>query len=558
MQFGKISIEGLLFALSVFQFLFTCCTFPQVNREWVNRFNGSDNRFDIVNSLKLDANSNVYISGTTASAGTSTDILALKYSSSGAVLWTNVFNGFAGNVDQTNGSYLDSSGNFYITGFTSDTNNILKIITLKYSPGGLLLWHRVFLPAGYNQGMGQALLAGINSSVYTCGFMRRANGSYTLTTLKYSSSGALLGTAFFNITNSSSETPVSICRDAAGNIYVLASSNAISGSNDILMLKYNSSLMLLWQNTFSGTAFGSDVPVQMLISSDNKLVVSAAVYNSVTGLDFGTYRFDTNSALIMQHFQNGTGNNQDIPYSIALDAANNIYVTGSSRNADTLGSEDMLTLKIDPTGLLLWQRRFNGTGSGIDYGTSVAVDNSGNVFAGGTTDKHEVHLAYALLKYGPTGDLYWLEEYSQQERSEDFIYTVSADNSYNIFVTGISFDSTSDYDIATIKYSEPIGIENITTEIPGDFKLRQNFPNPFNPETKIRFEIPLSSAGAMNKVKLTIYELTGKEISVLVNEELPAGSYEYLWNALNYPSGVYFCMLNCAENTGVIRMVLAK
>jgi hypothetical protein len=343
----------LILIFTVFCFLFSPYLFSQVSREWVNRFNGSDNRFDIVCSIKLDAGSNIFLSGTTASAGTSTDILALKYSSSGAVLWTNVFNGFSNSVDQANSSYLDAQGNFYITGFTADTGDVIKIVTIKYSSGGTLLWHRVFLPPAYNQGMGQAVLSDNNSNVYTCGYIRRANGSHTLVLLKYSPAGALLDTARFNITNSSSEIPVSFCSDSGGNIYILAYTNAISGSNDILMLKYNQALDLAWQNTFSGTAAGGDIPVQMLLSNDTKLVVSASIYNSAGGLDYGTYRFDTNSTLIMQYIYNGTGNNQDIPYSIAPDAANNIYVTGSSRNADTLGSEDVLTLKIDPTGALI-------------------------------------------------------------------------------------------------------------------------------------------------------------------------------------------------------------
>lgn len=562
---GFIVFIRIMLVFSVYQSICFPHLFSQVTREWVQRFNGTDNRFDIANTIKLDANSNIYLSGSTASAGTSTDILALKYSPSGVVLWQAVFNGISDNIDQANGSFLDNSGNFYITGYTSDTNDILKIITLKYSSSGALLWSKVFLPPGYNQGLGQAVISDNSSNVFTCGYIRRPNGSYTLLVLKYSSAGNLLDSARFNVSSSSSEVPASICADNGGNIYVLASTNALSGSNDILMLKYNNTPDLLWQNTFSGTAAGSDIPVQLLLGGDSKLIVSAAMYNSSGGLDYGTYRFDTNSTLIMQHIYNGTGNNQDIPYSIAKDAMNNIYVTGSSRNSDTLGSEDFLTLKLHPTGQLLWQRRFNGTGNGIDYGTSVAVDNSGNVFAGGTTDKHDVHLAFALIKYNAAGDLNWLEEYSVQERSEDFIYTVAVDNSYNIFVTGISFDSTSDYDIATIKYSEPIGIEQVSAEVPVNFMLYRNFPNPFNPETTIRFDIPANvkremsnGNGEMSNVRLMIYDITGKEIAELVNSELPAGRYEVDWDGSDHASGIYFCKLLSGEFAQTLKMILVR
>src|SRR3990172_6290725 len=67
--------------------------------------------------------------------------------------------------------------------------------------------------------------------------------------------------------------------------------------------------------------------------------------------------------------------------------------------------------------------------------------------------------------------------------------------------------------------------------IPIDFKLYQNDPNPFNSMTKFKFQIPKISF-----VKLVIYDVLSKEVDVLVNEELKAGSYSVEWQAINYPS----------------------
>ena len=503
--------------------------------------------------MRLDAFSNVYVYGTTASTGTSTDIAAVKYSSAGMELWRVLVNGFSNSVDQSNDAVIDAAGNSYITGFTADTGQVVKPITIKADNSGNVLWSRVFLPPAYLNGSGNVILTANSGAVYTIGYLRRANGSFTLAVLKYSSSGSLIDTAYFNLTLTSSEIPVSGCIDAQENIYILASTNAISASNDILMLKYNSSLELIWQITYSGTGAGSDQPVEIMLTSDNKLAVTAAMFNQGSGLDYGMFRFDTSSALIMQYYYNGTGNHQDIPYAITCDNSNNIFVTGSSRNSDTLGSEDFLTMKIDPTGTLLWQKRYNGTGRGIDYGTSIAVDAAGNVYAGGTTDKFDIHVAYALLKYGPTGDLFWLEEYSGQENSEDFVYTVAVDNSYNVFVTGISFDSVSDYDITTLKYSQPIGIQTLSGEVPADYKLLQNYPNPFNPVTNFKFRIPEPGS-----VKLTVYDASGSETAVLLDQYLNTGSYEYSWNSSEYPSGIYFYSLSANGFTQTRKMALVK
>ncbi len=89
--------------------------------------------------------------------------------------------------------------------------------------------------------------------------------------------------------------------------------------------------------------------------------------------------------------------------------------------------------------------------------------------------------------------------------------------------------------------AEVIGIRTISTETPSAFSLTQNYPNPFNPTTKIRFAISGSSAA---QTFLSVYDMLGREISTLVNEELKPGIYEAEWNASSYPSGVYFYRLS--------------
>jgi len=549
-NFPKILLLAIL--------LITISGYGQPVTEWVNRFNGSANRFDIVTTMKMDNLGNVIVYGNASQTGSFSDIAAIKYSSSGSVMWQTFFNGYGNILDECKAAYLDPEGNSYITGFTGDTNSVLKVITIKVNPQGDILWQKIFLPPAYNQGFGLSITADNSGNIYTCGSVRRANGTNSIVILKYSTAGDLLGYTFFNINAASNETPVSVCCDIRGNIYVLASSNAVGGVNDLLLLKYDPAFNLKWQNTFSGSAFGNDMPVKMILSPDNRLVVAAAVYNAPGGLDYAAYRFDTSSALIMQYFYNGTGNNQDIPYDITCDSANNIFITGSSRNSDTLGSEDIFTMKIDPTSQLLWQKRYNGTGRGIDYGTAITVDNRGNVFVGGSTDKHDYHLQYALLKYNTFGDLEWLTEYSRIENSEDFVYTAIADNRGSVYITGISFDSLSDYDIATIKYSEPIGIEPISNEVPQDFMLYQNYPNPFNPSTKINFDVKPKSRSEKAKINLSVYDVTGKKIIELVNTSLAPGTYSVDFNGGDLPSGVYFCRLEYEGSFKSIKIMLLK
>ncbi len=116
------------------------------------------------------------------------------------------------------------------------------------------------------------------------------------------------------------------------------------------------------------------------------------------------------------------------------------------------------------------------------------------------------------------------------------------------------------------------GIMPISTSIPSEFQLYQNYPNPFNPSTKIKFDIPSlksplyergvglpavrSQAGGF--IILKIYDLLGREVATLVNEQLIPGTYEVEWDGSKYPSGVYFYTLKAGSFSQTQKMVLLK
>jgi hypothetical protein len=103
-----------------------------------------------------------------------------------------------------------------------------------------------------------------------------------------------------------------------------------------------------------------------------------------------------------------------------------------------------------------------------------------------------------------------------------------------------------------------IGVNPVSTEIPNNFKLFQNYPNPFNPVTTIKFEIPAGVKSEKSKVKITLFDVTGKQIAELFNENLTPGTYEVKWDGVNYPSGVYFYKLQAGEYFYTKKMVLIK
>jgi len=100
-----------------------------------------------------------------------------------------------------------------------------------------------------------------------------------------------------------------------------------------------------------------------------------------------------------------------------------------------------------------------------------------------------------------------------------------------------------------------VGTEPVSSEIPIVFKLWQNYPNPFNPATKIRFQI---SGSSVAQTFLSVYDINGKEISLLVNADLKPGSYEISFDASGLSSGVYFYKISAGSFTDVKKMILVK
>jgi hypothetical protein len=103
-------------------------------------------------------------------------------------------------------------------------------------------------------------------------------------------------------------------------------------------------------------------------------------------------------------------------------------------------------------------------------------------------------------------------------------------------------------------------VKQISNAVPEKFELSQNYPNPFNPKSNIKFSIPktpISSIAGL-EVSLAVYDILGREIEVLVNQNLNPGSYEVYWDASKYSSGVYFYKLVCGSFSKTKKMILLK
>jgi hypothetical protein len=234
------------------------------------------------------------------------------------------------------------------------------------------------------------------------------------------------------------------------------------------------------------------------------------------------------------------------------DNAGNIYVTGFCTGTNT-ASFDYITLKYNSNGDQQWTKVFNSNLVGVDdKASSIDIDGTGNIYVTGSTISSGSDFDYGTVKYSPSGDMLWSVLYENIVAVDDNAVMVKADNNGNVYVTGTS-SGFSGIDYLTVKYSQPIGITPISTEVPEGFSLGQNYPNPFNPKTNVRIQMPKSG-----NVKLTVFDITGKEVKVPVSEYLAAGTYNIDFDASFLASGTYFYRMETVGFADVKKMILIK
>lgn len=115
-------------------------------------------------------------------------------------------------------------------------------------------------------------------------------------------------------------------------------------------------------------------------------------------------------------------------------------------------------------------------------------------------------------------------------------------------------DGTNGQGLPFVIYgTQLVAINNNNTGIPSSYSLKQNYPNPFNPATNVSFDVPKAS-----QVKISVYDVMGKEVDVVVNKQMEAGSYSFTYDASKLSTGLYFYTLTSGDYKETKKMMLIK
>jgi hypothetical protein len=468
---------------------------------WVATYNGPTGQDDWVNSIAVDAEGNVFVSGISGTdmGYSGGDWATIKYDKWGRQVWLAQYSSSPG-TDCAFSIATDETGNVYVTGCGNGYT------TIKYDPDGNQLW-MAFYSFQHAGDIAYDLALDPFGNVYVTGASPSRESWFDYATVKYDGDGRQVWVARYDGGNNFSDEALRLTTDNRGNVYVTGYSGQMVGYTDFATIKYDSSGNPLWIARYDGPAH----------------------------LD-------------------------DQAWSIAVDDLGYVYVTGWS-NIGPYNS-DYTTVRYDSLGNQVWVASYNGPGNGFDKAWSIALDASGCVYVTGESNTSGIDYDYATIKYDAQGNEVWVARYDgpATPNRADYGRAIALDGWGSAYVVGASIDNATDYDIATVKYSagnlanwEPVTATVLGAPLTQKSRLKPPYPNPFNPTTALSYQLSADS-----HVKLEVFDISGRLVATLVDGWREAGAHELTFDGSGLPSGIYLARLKAGEDGLSRKLVLLK
>lgn len=525
--FGTAQIDTATFTSAGNLDLFTIKFNSEGEAEWVRQGTGSSQVSS--RSIAVDSEGNVIVVGYFGSSSSTTvdfgngvtvnsngnrDGWIVKYDNAGNTLWATGMGGVSSG-EEVNDVVVDADGNIYVTGMfnvsavfgsvTLSSNGEDDIFIAKYSPSGDLVW------------------------------VENAGGAHD-------------------------DEGNTIALDSEGNIYVGGSvdSNGVFGTNEVLtaggddafIAKYDNNGNNIW--VIAGGSTGTDYVNDLSVDKDNNVLgtgqfsdtaeFGTTTFTSAGSYDVFTFKVSSDGEFIWAERAGGT--DVDRGLASAVDNGGNLYTTGyfslsadfSSFSFSSLGDDDIFISRTGeftvPVELVSFTANSTSTGINLKWQTATETNNS----------RFEIERSSDKVSFEKIGTVN-----GQGTTTEPVFYNFN-DNSQ---VAGVVYYRLKqvDYD-GTYTYSNVV---EVNSGAPSSYSLADNYPNPFNPSTKISYTIPEKGF-----VSVKVYDVLGKEVANLVNNVQDAGSYEINFNASNLSSGIYIYSLQSGDFTTTKKMMLMK
>jgi hypothetical protein len=547
-----------------FLFFFGLTNFPLA--QWISNFGGiskGDINFENAkgNAITSDHLGNCYITGYSFEQSCGNDIVTIKYNSTGTMEWAAGYNGTANSDDAGNGICVDQYGNVYVVGSSYNNSRNSDLTLIKYDPNGILVWDKIYgVTNGDYEDKGIAIAVDANSNVYVTGYTTDTDGYTDIVTQKYDVDGNVAWTQLEDGDDGLDGKGLSIKAGASGNVFVCGYTTSDNNGNDIIAVKYDNYGSILWIKTINGNGNSEDKALGIITDSEDNAYITGYVTDENEGYNAFTAKLDQDGNIVWQDSYDGGENQTDRAQGIIVDNDGSVFITGDAYTSNQ--NTDYLTIKYDIFGNREWIQTYNGIGNGVDEASSICIvmESSGlkKVVVTGKSWGAADNYDYATVRYNTAGgEQTQVNLYSLNSQTNDIANDITASGS-NVIITGFSQfivdGPNAPSVISTLAIGEGQRSELVKgSNLPAAFRLHQNYPNPFNPGTTITFDLPQSG-----KVTLTIYDIIGRQIAVLINNSLSAGTHRIFYSNSHMASGIYFYELRSGLQRDIKKMNLIK
>ncbi len=440
---------------------------------------------------------------------------------------------YGGMSDEEGNSVVQTAdGGFILAGYTESFGaGSQDLYIVRVNTYGDTVWTRTFGGTGYDNAVD---ITNVDDSHYLIGgYIGTGNGDIYL--VKINDNGdadwiKTIGTADNDHLKKIKRTPDGgfiICGDITG-----------LGDYKYLLIKTNSSGDTLWTKAYDyGTAYSMD------LTNDGGFIL---------GVDPFEVPYFTDDFLLVKTSSDGDiewtkkygGPSTEIPYAIGQTSDGGYFIAGRTDSYGAGGS-DFYLLKTNSGGDSLWAKTYGGERDERAF-DAIQTSDGGYLMAGYTHENPDQFFDFYIVKTDENGNLQWTRTYGgpwqemayEIKETEDGFAIIGYTQSYGAG----GFDM---YFVKTDKNGLITGAVNDKRNSKINFQLYQNFPDPFNPSTTIRFEL-----SQIMYASLKIYDVLGRQIETLIEGELNAGLHDFVFNPISYCSGVYFYQLKAVPVGG--------
>ncbi|MBI5471107.1 MAG: T9SS type A sorting domain-containing protein [Ignavibacteriae bacterium] len=468
-------------------------------------------------------------------------------------LWTRTFGG--SNIDVGYSVQQTRDGGYVIAGYTRSFGSMSgrNVWLVKTDQSGSRLWSNAF--GGDADDEGYAVQQTADGGYVIAGYTKsNTAGGTDMLLMKADTIGNIAWLYTFGGAQDDEAYAVQQTRDG-GFIVAGATSSFGAGSRDVWLLKTNGAGSEVWRKTLGG--FGSDGARSVQQTPDGGYIITGWTYSHGPGAVGNVWLVKTDSlgnAVWNKFFG---GNDVDRGLCVEQTRDGGFVLTGYTSSSGA-GLDDLLLIKTDSAGNAQWTKTFGGTGR--DYGNSVQqTSDGGYIVAGYTLSFGSGGDDVWLIKTDLSGNQTWGATYGGS--ASDVGYSVKQTSDGGYIVTGHTLSyGAGVHDVWLIKIAPGPTSTREPNDVASEIRLEQNYPNPFNPRTTIKFQLRevRSRRSEVSHVVLKIFDVLGRDVATLVNEELKAGSYERVFDASVLASGVYMYQLRAGNVIRTRKLVVLR